>query len=75
LLYSLIVMWFVRDGHRSYRSLERPWYTTKHLPAFADMLATLRRTSLREQVSSWGLSGQGSRKALELLENTAALAA
>jgi hypothetical protein len=39
------------------------------------MLATLRRTSLREQVSSWGLGGQGSRKVLELLEITAALAA
>ena len=75
LLYSLIVMWFVRDGHRYYRSLERPWYTTKTQPSFADMLATLRRTSLREQVSSWGLGGQGSRKVLEILENTAALAA
>jgi hypothetical protein len=75
LLYSLIVVWFVRDGHRSYRSLERPWYTTKSQPSFADMLATLRRASLRDQVSSWGLGGQGSRKVLEILENTAALAA
>jgi hypothetical protein len=75
LLYSLIVVWFVRDGHRSYRSLERPWYTTKSQPSFADMLATLRRVSLREQVLSWGLEGPGSRKVLELLETTAALAA
>lgn len=75
LLYSLIVMWFVREGHRSYRSLERPWYTTKNSPSFADMLATLRRTSLPEQLSSWGRAGQGSRKVLEFLENTAALAA
>ena len=75
LLYSLIVLWFVREGHRYYRSLERPWYTTKSQPSFADMLATLRRLSLREQVSSWGLGGQGSRKVLQVLENTAALAA
>ncbi|MBI3872342.1 MAG: transposase, partial [candidate division Zixibacteria bacterium] len=71
LLYSLIVLWFVREGHRCYRSLERPWYTTKSQPSFADMLATLRRVSLREQVSSWGLGGQGSRKVLQVLENTA----
>jgi hypothetical protein len=75
LLYSLIVLWFVQEGHHSYRPLNRPWYTTKAEPSFADMLATVRRCSLREQVSSWGLGGQGSRKVLELLENTAALAA
>jgi hypothetical protein len=75
LLYSLIVLWFVRDGHRNYRLLDRPWYTTKTQPSFADMLATLRRVSLREQVFSWGLGGPGSRKVLEILENAAALAA
>lgn len=75
LLYSLIVLWFVREGHASYRPLKRPWYTTKTEPSFADMLATVRRLSLRERVLSWGLGGQGSRKVLELLEITAALAA
>jgi hypothetical protein len=75
LLYSLIVIWFVRDGHHCYRPLERPWYTIKSQPSFAAMLATLRRVSLCEQVSSWGLGGQGSRKVLQILENTAALAA
>lgn len=75
LLYSLIVLWFVREGHGSYRPLVRPWYTTKVEPSFADMLATVRRLSLREKVLSWGLGGQGSRKVLELLETTAALAA
>jgi hypothetical protein len=75
LLYSLIVLWFVRDGHRAYRPLDRPWYPTKSQPSFADMLATLRRLSLRERVSSWGLGGEGSRKVLKLLENAAALAA
>lgn len=75
LLYSLIVLWFVSEGHRDYRSLARPWYTTKSQPSFADRVATLRRDSLREQVLSRGLGGQGSRKVLEVLENTAALAA
>jgi hypothetical protein len=75
LLYSLIVLWFVREGHRDYRSLDRPWYTTKSHPSFADMLATLRRVSLRAEVLSWGLGGPGSRKVLQVLENTAALAA
>lgn len=75
LLYSLIVLWFVREGHRDYRSPNRPWYTTKTQPSFADMLATLRRVSLRAEVLSWGLGGPGSRKVLQVLENTAALAA
>jgi hypothetical protein len=75
LLYSLIVVWFVREGHRDYRSLNRPWYTTKSQPSFADMLATLRRLSVRAEVLSWGLGGPGSRKILQILENTAALAA
>jgi hypothetical protein len=75
LLYSLIVIWFVREGHREYRPVERPWYPAKSQPSFADMLATLRRSSIREKVLSWGLEGPGSRKVLELLENTAALAA
>ena len=75
LLYSLIVLWFVREGHCDYRSLNRPWYTTKSQPSFADMLATLRRVSLRAEVLSWGLGGPGSRKVLQVLENTATLAA
>jgi hypothetical protein len=75
LLYSLIIAWFVSEGHRYYRPLQRPWYTTKSHPSFADMLATLRRASLRELVSSWGLAGQGCRKVLAILENTAALTA
>ena len=75
LLYSLVVLWFVRDGHRDYRALDRPWYPHKRQPSFADMLGTLRRVSLREQVLSWGLGGPGSQQVLELLENTAHLAA
>ena len=74
-LYSLIVLWFAEEGHRHYRPLLRPWYTTKFQPTFTDMLATLRRESLREHIYRLGLGGPGSRKIMEALENTAALAA
>ena len=74
LLYSLIVLWFAREGHRVYKPLDCPWYTTKTAPSFADMLATLRRQSMRQKVLSLALRGPGSRKIKLLLENTVALA-
>lgn len=74
LLYSLIVLWFAREGHRFYQPLKCPWYTTKAEPSFADMLATLRRQSVRQKVLSLALRGPGSRKIKQLLENTVALA-
>jgi hypothetical protein len=75
LLYSLIVLWFVETGHRHYRPHVLPWYTTKEHASFRDMLTTLRRVSIREQFLRLGLSGQGSRKALEALENAVTIAA
>jgi hypothetical protein len=75
LLYSLIVLWFAAEGHRHYRPFKRPWYTTKQHASFADMLATLRRETIREQVLSLPLTGPGSRKITKALENIAALAA
>ncbi len=75
LLYSLIVLWFAREGHRFYQPLKCPWYTTKSEPSFADMLVTLRRQSVRQKVLSLALRGPGSRKIKRLLENMVALAA
>ncbi len=75
LLYSLIVCWYCREGHRHYRQLLRPWYTTKTHESFADMLATLRRCSLKESVSAWAPQGPGSRKIIQLVENILAIAA
>jgi hypothetical protein len=75
LLYSLIVLWFAAEGHRHYRVPKRPWYTTRQHASFADMLATLRRETIREQVLSLSLTGPGSRKLAQTLENIAALAA
>ena len=75
LLYSLIVLWFVQEGHRHYRPTERPWYRSQRHASFADMLGTLRRASVRQYVLSLGLTGPGSKKVLQTLENAASTAA
>ena len=75
LMYSLIVLWFAREGHRNWRPLICPWYASKKEPSFADMLRTLRRLSMRQQVLTLALRGTGSRKLQQLLENAVILAA
>jgi len=67
LLYSLILLWFAKVGHRHYRPPCRPWYPHKPHASFADMLATLKRLSIRQQVLSIGLTGRGSRKILQTI--------
>ncbi|HUW82731.1 MAG TPA: transposase [Phycisphaerae bacterium] len=67
LLYSLIMLWFASVGHRCYRPILRPWYRSKARPSFADMLATLRQESVRQQVSALPLTGRGSRNVLKSL--------
>jgi SRSO17 transposase len=49
ILYSLVLVWFHRTGHRSLRFPFRPWYRKKQEPSFADMLTTLRRVSYEEK--------------------------
>jgi hypothetical protein len=75
LLYSLVVLWFAREGRRDWRPMICPWYTSKTAPSFADMLSTLRRLSVREQVLTLALRGPGSRKIQLLLENAVSMAA
>lgn len=75
LLYSLVVKWFVTEGHRHFRPLPQSWYAAKPHASFGDMLATLRRRSLYEQTFSWGLHGPGSQKIIQTLEHVLALAA
>lgn len=70
LLYSLIVVWFAREGHRHYAPPVRPWYPGKAEASFADMLATLRCRSAEAEVSSMGLHGRGSRNVVSLLIHT-----
>jgi len=75
LLVSLVVAWFAQEGHRQWRPLDCPWYVSKREPSFADMLATLRRLSVRRQVLSLALRGPGARKLQQLLEHAVSLAA
>ena len=67
LLYSVVVLWFSREGHRHYRPPVRPWYTGKTQASFADMVATLRCQSVRREVLSMHLHGSGSRNVLKCL--------
>ncbi len=67
ILYSLIVLWFAKAGHRLYQPPNRPWYPHKPHPSFADMLATLRTAGVREQVLTTPLAGRGSRKIMNIL--------
>ena len=61
-LYSVIVIWFHRVGHRWLAFPDRPWYRHKEEPSFADLLTTLRRVSwqehLSEQLPKSGLLGK-----------------
>jgi hypothetical protein len=75
LLYSLILLWFERIGHTAYCPPVRPWYRTKTRPSFADMLATLKRESLREVVSAKLGDAQPSQNLLDLLFAAANVAA
>ena len=67
LLYSLVVLWFSREGHRHYRPPTRPWYIGKTEASFADMVATLRCQSVKDEVLSMQLHGRGSRNVLKRL--------
>lgn len=48
-IYTLVVVWFHREGYRSVQFPFRPWYPKKVEPSFADMLTTLRRLSYDEK--------------------------
>ena len=48
-LYSLVVLWFAREGHDHVQFPCRPWYRQKRAVSFADMLRTLRHLGLERQ--------------------------
>ena len=75
LLYSLIVLWFRQEGHSLYQPLARPWYSSKRAPSFADMLATLRVVSAKEQIIQIPSHSQAKEETLEILLQTLKLAA
>jgi hypothetical protein len=75
LLHTLIVHWYASEGRRQESLSILPWYTRKSHASLADMLATLKRVSLRQRISALGLRGRGSRKTQEILKNLVNLAA
>ncbi|MCP4658583.1 MAG: transposase [bacterium] len=55
LVYSLVVLWYLTDGHKLAASLRHhrdPWYPKRERPSFAEMLATIRRLSWAESLGS-----------------------
>ena len=75
LIYSLVIIWFAREGHRHWQPADHAWYATKRDPSFADMLAELKRRSVRRYILSLPLDTLGPRKLFRILENTVNLAA
>ncbi len=75
LLYSLVVLWFSREGHRHYQPPHRPWHAGKTQASFAEMLATLRCESVRQEVSAMDLHGTGSRNIVSTLIHVVSQAA
>jgi hypothetical protein len=51
LLYSLIVIWFAKRPRKDRVAVpKRPWYTLRRRASFADMLATLKRACVHEEI-------------------------
>ena len=75
LIYSLVIIWFAREGHRHWQPADHAWYATKRNPSFADMLAELKRRSVRRYILSLPLDTLGPRKLFRMLENAVNLAA
>jgi hypothetical protein len=48
-IYTIVVVWFHREGHQSVEFPFRPRYPQKEETSFADMLTTLRRLSYEEK--------------------------
>ena len=74
LIYSLVIIWFAREGHRHWRPERHAWYPSKRDPSFADMLAELKRRSIRGYIMALPLNALGPRKLFCILENTVKLA-
>ena len=75
IFYSLLVVWFAEVGHKKCKFPNRPWYMKKSTPSFVDMLATIRRESLRQYLSEDPRLSQGSGKIIRLFDETLRMAA
>jgi len=53
LLYSLVVIWFAKRRHKDrVATPKRPWFTLRPRTSFGDMLATLKRECVDEEISA-----------------------
>lgn len=73
-LYSLIVAWFHKTGHKHVHFPDRPWYRHKEEPSFADMLTTLRRLSWEDYFRHLPITTRVVRKSLARITEFLALA-
>lgn len=73
-LYSLTILWYSQHGHKHLRFPERPWYTHKSEPSFADMLTTLRRVTWEEKLLPVRPKSSVWKKSVDLLTYLATLA-
>lgn len=75
LIYSLVIVWFTREGHRRWRPAGHAWYATNRDPSFADMPAELKRRSMRGCILALPFDKRVPRKLFRILENTVSMAA
>jgi hypothetical protein len=73
-LYSLTILWFAQHGHQHLQFPDRPWYTRKSEPSFADMLTTLRRVTWEDKILPVRSKSSVWRKSVNLLTYLATLA-
>ena len=73
-LYSLTILWYAQHGHAHVQFPERPWYTRKSQPSFADMLTTLRRVTWEDKISPVRPRSTVWQKSVDLLTYLATLA-
>jgi len=73
-LYRLTIVWFATKGQADLQFPERPWYTRKSEPSFADMLTTLRRKSWKDKLSTVSLRTTPDNNPVELLTYMVTLA-
>ena len=73
-LYSLTILWYAQQGHEHLQFPERPWYTRKREPSFADMLTTLRRVTWEDKILPVRPKSSVWKKSVHLLTYLATLA-
>ena len=67
--YSLVVYWYLTVGQNTRGAMLNllPWYTSKKVPAFSDMLAALRRETWRRRILDRATSRRAIQKSVEPL--------